>query len=72
MPIAYFDSDYEIYRSMPRKVDDYHSMPYTKRFGYTSEEAAEIPFTDEWKERGGITPDEYMGDTFIRVLTGRE
>jgi DNA polymerase type B, organellar and viral len=71
-PTAYYDEDYEIYRSVPRKVDDIETTPYMKRFGMTSEEASEIHFTLEWMEKGGITPDEWAGDSFVRTLTGKD
>jgi DNA polymerase type B, organellar and viral len=69
--VAYYDAEYEFYRSIPRRLTDYVSRPYSKRFGDTSLEASDIPFTDEWKERWGMTPDEYVGDTFVQVLTGK-
>jgi DNA polymerase type B, organellar and viral len=71
-PIAVYDAKNEIYRTVPRRLDDYISRPYSKRFGDTSGDANERPFTQEWLERWGITPDEYVGDTFIRILTGKE
>lgn len=70
--IAYFDNVYEVYRSIPRRLKEYVSTPYRKQFGSTSDEASEIWFTTEWQEKGGITPDEYCGDSFIKVLTGQE
>jgi len=71
-PKAYFDEEYEIYRTFPGKVKDRQSQPYKKRFGDTSEEANDIMFSQEWMEQGGITPDEYVGDSFIRLITGKE
>jgi hypothetical protein len=70
--VAIFDNEYEIYRSVPRKLKDYETTPYAKQFGDTSEENNEIWFTQEWMERGGITPDEYVGDSFIRIITGKD
>jgi hypothetical protein len=71
-PIAYFDPDYEVYRTRPRQLTDIDSVPYKKQFGDTSEENNNIWFTQEWIERGGITPDEYVGDSFIRIVTGKD
>jgi hypothetical protein len=70
--IAYYDPRYEIYRSIPKLLEEYESHPYKKRFGMTSEEANEIMFTQEWMEAGGISPDEYVGDSFVRLITGKE
>jgi hypothetical protein len=71
--ISYFDETREIYRTIPKRVEPpYDSKPYTKKFGETSEEANQIWFTIEWMEAYGITPDEYVGESFARVITGKE
>jgi hypothetical protein len=70
--VAIFDNEYEIYRSVPRKLKDVETTPYAKQFGDTSEENNEIWFTQEWMEKGGITPDEYVGDSFVRIITGKD
>jgi hypothetical protein len=70
--VAYYDESREIYRTIPRRVKVIETTPYKKLFGDTSELANEIPFTEEWKERGGITPDEYTGEILIRTLTGKD
>jgi hypothetical protein len=70
--VAYYDECREIYRTIPRRVKVIETTPYKKLFGDTSELANEIPFTEEWKERGGITPDEYTGEILIRTLTGKD
>jgi len=72
IPVAIYDPEYEIYRTNPRSYEEYVSKPIRERFGDTSEIANDIPFTEEWKEKGGITPDEHVADTFIRVITGKE
>jgi len=70
--IAYYDAECEIFRTFPRRLSDYVSTPYEKRFGDDSESAMAIPFTEEWQQRYGITPDEYVGEIFTSVLTGKE
>lgn len=72
IPVAIYDPEYEIYRTNPRRYEEYVSKPYEKRFGDTSEMASDIPFTQEWQEKNGITPDEGVADSFVRVLTGRD
>lgn len=69
---AYFDPASQIYRTMPRELEDYNSRPYKKTFGDTSLQATQIWFTQEWMEANGITPDELVGDSFIKILTGKE
>lgn len=72
IPVATYDPEYEVYRTSPRRYEEYVSKPYEKRFGNTSLEADSIAFTEEWKEKNGITPDEYVADSFVRILTGKE
>jgi hypothetical protein len=80
---VYFDESRGVYRSEPlffgetcgpkiMKVGDEWvnvimcaSTPYEKRFG------ADDPFSDESKERWGITPDGYVSDPFRDILMGR-
>jgi hypothetical protein len=77
---TYFDPDRGLYRSEPHwfgegcgvrlgKVDGTYtstiecaSTPYEKKFG------AEDPFSDESKEKWGVTPDGYVGDAFRDIL----
>ncbi len=71
--VAYFDSTREIYRTIPKAIDfPYDSKPYKKKFGETSEIASQIWFTQEWMEAHGITPDEYVGESFTRAVTGKD
>lgn len=70
--VAYWDDKRGVHRTAPRRLENYISTPYKKLFGDTSEQAMEIPFTDEWKEQHGITPDEYVADSFARIMTGKD
>jgi hypothetical protein len=80
---VYYDADMGIYRSEPKffgegsgmrivKVNGVfesklvcESTAYEKRFG------DEDPFSDEMKERHGITPEGYVGDVFRDMLYAR-
>jgi hypothetical protein len=61
----------DIYRSEPRAfgkgsdINNPASVPYEKKFGM------EDPFSDESKEKYGISPDGYVGDVFRDILMGR-
>lgn len=63
---AYLDREYGFFRTMPRKQDDYHSTEYKKMFGM------EDPFSPEYLEQFGITPDEFPATGIFRVLRGQE
>jgi len=63
---AYLDNEYGFFRTMPKKVEDYHSVEYTKRFGMDN------PWSQEFLEQHGITPDEFPATGIFRVLRGQE
>lgn len=71
--LAYYDDrpEYDFYRTIPKRLEDEESVPYVKQFGDTSIEASDIPFTLEWQEKAGVTPDEFAGEIFIRAITGK-
>jgi hypothetical protein len=63
---AYLDKERGFFRTMPRMLEDFHSVEYKKMFGMDN------PWSEESLQEFGISPDEYPATGIFRVLRGQE